>query len=66
MKIDYDDISDVAYINLNEENHEIDFTYACDPTQVKTQIHLDFDKNSVLRGIEILGASKHLPKELLK
>ncbi|NKC49690.1 DUF2283 domain-containing protein [Ochrobactrum anthropi ATCC 49188] len=60
MKISYDDSVDAAYINLNDEFSPtlVDYTYCCDPNLVDGQIHLDFDNDGRLVGIEILQASK--------
>lgn len=66
MKITYDPTVDAAYIDLSEGTVTFGFTYACDPTSVNGQIHLDFDANGRLTGIEVLGASKKLPLELLE
>ena len=39
-------------------------TYTCDPSEVG-EINLDFDGSKMLVGIEILDASKKLPKSIL-
>jgi uncharacterized protein YuzE len=41
-------------------------TYGCDPEEVGGQIHLDFDKEGRLIGIEVLDASQKLPPAVLK
>lgn len=40
-------------------------TYGCDPAQVNGQIHLDFDDEGHLVGIEVLDASRLLRPETL-
>jgi uncharacterized protein YuzE len=63
----YDPEVDAAYIALLSENDSssFGFTYACDLAEVGGQIHLDFDVEGRLLGIEILQASRKLPKSLL-
>ena len=67
MKIRYDASVDAAYISLVEQTDKqaFGYTYACDPTEVGGQIHLDFDTSGRLTGIEILQASKKIPLSLL-
>ncbi|MGB6059372.1 MAG: DUF2283 domain-containing protein [Microthrixaceae bacterium] len=68
MKVTYDASVDAAYIYLNSGDSgagEVEFTYACDPNEVGGMVHLDFDRNGVLLGIEVLAASKLLPGQLL-
>lgn len=67
MKIEYGKQSDSAYIYLKEiGNGEVASTYPCDPLEVNGEINLDFDKENKLIGIEVLDASKKLPRELLE
>jgi uncharacterized protein YuzE len=68
MKLRNDPEDDAAYIALSEERDSASFgfTYACDPSAVGGQIHLDFDVEGRLLGIEVLQASKKLPKSLLE
>ncbi len=67
MKLRYDASVDAAYITLAEDGDtsSFGFTYACDPVEVKGQIHLDFNDVGRLIGIEVLQASKMLPKSAL-
>ncbi|MBD8689812.1 MULTISPECIES: DUF2283 domain-containing protein [unclassified Rhizobium] len=67
MKINYDVNVDAAYIKLKSEDdvHSFGFTYCCDPIEVDGQINLDFDIEGRLIGIEVLSASKKLPRYLL-
>lgn len=66
IKIEYDKAADAAYIYLKEIGPSgVGFTYPCDPIEVKGMINLDFDKEGKLEGIEIMDASKKLPKEIL-
>lgn len=68
MRVTYERQTDAAYIYLADQipRSQVHLTYACDPGEVKGQIHLDFDSHGVLLGIEVLDASRLLPKELLK
>ena len=69
MKITYDKSVDAVYIYLisNDDIKPawVQKTYPCDPSEVGGMINLDFDKDGHLGGVEILDASKTLPKELL-
>jgi uncharacterized protein YuzE len=67
MKITYDKSTDAAYIYLKDriEGGAVAKTYCCDPLEVNGQIHLDFDKQGKLIGIEVLNASTLLPEALL-
>jgi uncharacterized protein YuzE len=66
MNVKYDPTVDAAYIRLTDSDvSEVDYTYACDPKEVGGQVHLDFDASGRLIGIEVLQASKKLPKSLL-
>jgi uncharacterized protein YuzE len=68
VNIIYDLASDSAYIQLVEEIGAggVAFTYACDPTEVKGMIHLDFNDTGCLVGVEVMSASKKLPPSLLR
>jgi uncharacterized protein YuzE len=68
MKLRYDSSVDAAYISLAADNNasSLGFTYACDPTEIKGQIHLDFDVSGRLIGIEVLQASRMLPLSALE
>lgn len=67
MKIKYDSLVDAAYVQLKSDDDQtaFGFTYCCDPAEVEGQIHLDFDCEGRLIGIEILQASKKLPLDLI-
>ena len=64
MKITYDRSVDAAYIYLTSGIGAggVAKTYCCDPLEVHGQIHLDFDNQGRLVGIEVLGASRLLPE----
>ncbi|PQZ46469.1 hypothetical protein CQ052_21920 [Ochrobactrum sp. MYb15] len=68
MKIRCDVTVDTAYIDFRSDNknNHLGFTYCCDPIEVDGQIHLDFDDEGHLKGIEALQASTKLPSDLLK
>lgn len=69
MKITYDKKADAAYIYLISDRDIkpkwVAKTYLCNPSEIKGMINLDFDDNGKLGGIEIMDASKKLPKEIL-
>lgn len=69
MKITYDKQVDAAYIYLASHYEKtqgwVKKTYPCDPIEVNGMINLDFDEEGRLGGIEILDASKKLPKDIL-
>ena len=67
MNVRYDVTVDAAYIRLKREDEHLNFshTYCCDPAEVGGQIHLDFDKDGRLIGIEVLCASRLLPLDVL-
>lgn len=67
MKITYDRSVDAAYIQLVDEIDAdgVANTYPCDPTEVGGMINLDFDSSGRLVGIEVLDASKLLPRDVL-
>jgi uncharacterized protein YuzE len=67
MKIQYDKSADAAYIYLDPAHEQIRVarTVPCDPSETNAEINLDFDEDGRLLGIEVLDASRHLPKDLL-
>jgi uncharacterized protein YuzE len=69
MKIEYDKSIDAIYIYLipdkDVKSSWVKKTYPCDPSEVNGMINLDFDENGHLGGIEIIDASKKLPKEII-
>jgi uncharacterized protein YuzE len=69
MKIEYDRSADAAYIYLIDSipHGGVSWTYPCQIPKLKgSMINLDFDANNCLIGIEVLDASKHLPKKVLE
>jgi len=68
VKITYDTSVDAAYLKLKSEKDQtpFGFTYCCDPAEVDGQIHLDFDENGRLIGVEVLNAKDKLPKYLVQ
>jgi uncharacterized protein YuzE len=68
MNISYDPEVDAAYIRLADVIGAggVAFTYGCDPSEVGGMIHLDFDYDGRLIGIEVLDASTKLPAEVLQ
>ncbi len=67
MKLTYDKSADAVYIYLvdNIGPGGIKDTYPLEPVEKVGQINFDFDTRGVLVGIEILGASKRLPADLI-
>jgi uncharacterized protein YuzE len=66
MKCEYDASADAAYIMIGDgDSSRFGFTYACDPSEVDGLIHLDFDMDGRLIGVEVLQASRKLPRALL-
>jgi uncharacterized protein YuzE len=67
LLVTYDESVDAAYIYLTEiRAGEVAKTYCCDPSEVDGQIHLDFDADGQLLGIEVLGAKSKLPAAILE
>ena len=67
MKITYDRSANAVYIYLVSEigHGQVKNQYHCDIKQVKAMINLDFDSDGRLLGVEVLDASRYLPKESL-
>ena len=62
MKIEYDNEADAAYIYLKEiADGEVVSTISLNDV-----INIDLDEDGRTIGIEILSASKNIPKEFLK
>ena len=67
MNVEYDNKADAAYLYLMPVTEgTVKKTYLCDPREVGGQINLDFDAAGHLVGIEVLDASRLLPKVLLR
>lgn len=60
MRIEYDKEADAAYIYVNGE---IKKGEAAKTISLNDTINLDFDKDNKLLGIEVLDASKNIPKK---
>jgi uncharacterized protein YuzE len=67
MNTTYDLDGDIAYIQLKDQIGAggVAYTYPCDPAEVKGMIHLDFDAEDRLVGIEVMSASQKLPIDFL-
>jgi uncharacterized protein YuzE len=67
MRVTYDPQADAAYISLRDPigDGESKRQVVCDDGGIAGDIILDFDKEGVLLGIEVLRARRLLPKELL-
>lgn len=67
MKVTYDRRADAANIYLTYiPPGGVAKTYTCDPIETDAMINLDFDDSGRLIGIEVLGARKTLPPDLLE
>ena len=67
MRITYDEETDAAYIYLVPiAAGGVAQTYPCDPSEVNGMINLDFDREGRLLGIEVLDASRKLPRAILE
>jgi uncharacterized protein YuzE len=67
IKVTYDSQVDAAYLQLVEEIGAggVARTYPLDPSETGGMINLDFDASGRLVGIEVMDASKLLPRALL-
>jgi uncharacterized protein YuzE len=67
MRVTYSERVDAAYIYLvsPEDGVRAAKTVPCDPIETGAEINLDFDAEGRLVGIEVLGASRHLPLAML-
>ncbi len=77
MKAKYEKNGDAAYIYLVKESHShsVKATYECDLSDIEKNygiapilgmINLDFDEEGHLLGIEIIGAKRILPRDLVE
>lgn len=67
MRLTYDVAADAAYIYLIDEigPGEVAKTAICDVRLDRASVNLDFDSSQRLVGVEILGASRVLPPQVL-
>ena len=67
MIVQFDPSVDAAYIYLVDPQmgFNVARTVPCDPIETGAEVNLDFDGEGRLIGIEVLGASRHLPKALV-
>jgi uncharacterized protein YuzE len=67
MIVRYDRSVDAAYIYLvpPASSPPVDRTVPVDTLEAGAEINLDFDGAGRLVGIEVLGASNHLPEAIL-
>lgn len=70
MKVKYDKSVDAVYINLINRDKS---TYPLNTHSLEIdnivpfgEVNIDFDERNLVVGIEILNASKYLPKDSLK
>ena len=58
VTVEYDPEADAAYIRFSNED-------ILDTEELSTGIHLDYDKDGRIVGMEVLQARAHLPEALL-
>lgn len=63
MRVTYDRSADAAYVHVTDSvpRGGVARTNACDPLEVGGQIHIDFDAERQILGMEVLDASTLLP-----
>ncbi|WP_370524181.1 DUF2283 domain-containing protein [Cellulomonas sp. APG4] len=68
MRVTYDAATDAAYIYLDGETWSggVADTVPVDPLVARGMINLDFDREDRLVGIEVLAASRRLPRSFLE
>ena len=67
MRVRYDPDADAAYVYLREIGlGEAEYTHVVEFEGQKDMINLDFDRDGRLIGVEVLSASRQLPRELLE
>ena len=66
MKIEYDKLTDMAYIYLKDEIGRGEAKHSQECTTSRRRVVLDFDAQHRLIGIEVFDAAATLPAELLK
>jgi uncharacterized protein YuzE len=66
MKLKVDRKADAAYIPDEFPPGRVARTYLCDPAEPGGMIHPDLDAEGRLLGIEVVGAAKRLPIEVLE
>jgi uncharacterized protein YuzE len=69
IKITYDKSADAAYIlldtSLDQKQGWSKRVVTVNPLEIDGMINLDFDEHGVLGGIEIIDASKKIPKSVI-
>ena len=66
MRVAYDEAVDAAYISLVDiEAGGVATTVPGEPGSKAFEINLDFDREGLLVGIEVFGASSRLPLDFL-
>jgi uncharacterized protein YuzE len=67
MRLTYDPVADAAYIYLTEiRPGDVAAHSVVDRMMDRASVILEFDQENRLIGIELLGASRVLPQELLE
>jgi uncharacterized protein YuzE len=68
MRATYDSSADAAYFYIADDiaPGSVAHTHQCEIENLKGMIHLDFDSEGRLLGIEVIGAGKCLPREFLR
>jgi uncharacterized protein YuzE len=67
LRVKYDRSTDAAYVYFveGELSGRVERSVVCDVETEMGSIHLDFDGSGKLVGMEVLGASRLLPRELI-
>ena len=60
LQLEYDQKADAMYIWLRKAKYEYDIS-----KKLAENVIIDLDKNGRIIGIEVLGASKNLGKEII-
>lgn len=65
LAIDVDVAADIAYILVVKPRRPISRTLALDLDEIAGDINLDLDEDGRLIGIEVIGAARVLPRDLV-
>jgi uncharacterized protein YuzE len=66
MRVTYDPDADAAYIYLTDTAGGVSASRVVDQPMDRASVHVEFDHRNRLIGIEVLGASRGLPAEMLE
>jgi len=68
IQVTYDGAADAAYLTIADDiaPGAVTHTHVCEVEDLRGMIHLDFDAEGRLLGMEIIGARHCLPREFLR